>query len=95
MSEDDFDSLGEQLFEWHDRQQQRDNGGNSGNEESDHIIGRKRNGTHLTNNCKAVTEISEWLYVTGSQRRFIVVLVMQPFLIKIHDIRRGKGTIFR
>jgi hypothetical protein len=38
MSEDDFDSLGEQLFEWHDRQQQRDNGGNSSNEESDHII---------------------------------------------------------
>ena len=56
MSEDDFDSLGDQLFEWHDRQQQRDNGGNK---KSDYIIGRKRNGTHLTNNCKAVTEISE------------------------------------
>jgi hypothetical protein len=60
-SEDDLDSLGDQLFEGHDCQQQGDNGRNRGNEELGYIIGRERNGTHLTNNCKAVAEISQGL----------------------------------
>jgi hypothetical protein len=59
MSEDNFDNVGEQLFEWHDRQQQRDNGVNCGNEEQGHIILREWYGAHLANDCKAVTQITQ------------------------------------
>jgi hypothetical protein len=39
MSEDDLDRLGKQLFERHDRQQQRDHGDDRGGEEPHHIVG--------------------------------------------------------
>ena len=58
-SEDDLNSLGYQSFEWHDCQEQRDNRCDGGNEEPYHVIGPERNGAHLANNRKAVTEISQ------------------------------------
>lgn len=37
--EEDLDCLGNQLFERHDRQQQRDHGDDRGGEEPHHIVG--------------------------------------------------------